>query len=108
MAERQSIRHDKAAEKATAILQELLGDFSARDFAIELWDDTRWDVERPKFCHFTWHIHNPGPLQALFRADRELAMAESFIYGDFDISGDVLDVFAVADYLMRRQFSVAE
>lgn len=71
MAERQSIRHDKAAEKATAILQELLRDFPARDFAIELWDGTRWHSEPSKFCRFTWHIHNPRVLQALFRPDRD-------------------------------------
>jgi hypothetical protein len=87
MAERQSIRHDKAAEKATAILQELLRDFPARDFAIELLDGTRWDSEPSKFCSFTWHIHNPRVLQALFRSDRELTLAESYIYGDFDVSG---------------------
>jgi len=108
MAERQSIRHDKAAEKATAILQELLRDFPGRDFAIELWNGTRWNAEPSKFCRFTWHIHNPGALQALFRADRELALAESYIYSDFDITGDMLAVFPVADYLMRREFSVVE
>lgn len=108
MAERHSIRHDKAAEKATAILHELLRDLPARDFDIELWDGTHWDAAPSKFCRFTWHIHNPGALQALFRADRELALAESYIYGDFDISGDVLAVFPVADYLMRKEFSVVE
>lgn len=108
MAERQSIRHDKAAEKAVAILQELLRDFPARDFAIELWDGTRWEADPSKFCRFTWQIHTPRVLQALFRSDRELALAESYIYGDFDISGDLLAVFPVADYLMRREFSLAE
>lgn len=108
MAERQTIRHDHAAEKASAILQELLRDFPARDFAIELWDGTRWDATPSNFCRFTWHIHNRWALQALFRADRELALAECFIYGDFDVSGDLLAVFMVADYLLRRDFSVAE
>jgi len=108
MAERQSIRHDKAAEKATAILQELLRGLPARDFAIELWDGTRWDAEPSKFCRFTWHIHNPKVLHAFYRSDRQLALAESYIYGDFDVSGDLLAVFPVADYLMRREFSVAE
>jgi cyclopropane-fatty-acyl-phospholipid synthase len=108
MAERQSIRHDKAAEKATAILQELLRDFPARDFAIELWDGTRWQTNPSKFCRFTWQIHNPRVLRAFFSSDRELALAESYIYGDFDVSGDLLAVFPVADHLMRQEFGVAE
>ena len=108
MAERQSIRHDKAAEKASAILRELLRDSPECDFAIELWDGSRWDPEPSKFCRFTWQIHSPRVLQALFRSDRELALAESYIYGDFDVSGDLLAVFPVADYLMRKEFSIAE
>lgn len=108
MAERQTIRHDKAAQKASTILQELLRDFPARDFAIELWDGTRWEAEPSKFCRFTWYIHTPGVLQALFRSDRELALAECYIHGDFDISGDLLAVFPVADYLMGRELGLAE
>lgn len=108
MAERRPIRHNKAAEKASSILRELLRDLPTRDFAVELWDGTRWNAEPSKFCRFTWHIHNPRVLQALFRSDRELALAESYIYGDFDISGDLLAVFPVADSLMRNEFSVAE
>ena len=79
MAERQSIRHDKAAEKAAAILQELLRDLPAHDFAIELWDGSRRDAESSKFSRFTWHIHQPEVLHALFRSDREVALAESYI-----------------------------
>lgn len=108
MAEREPIRHDKTAEKAAAILQELLRDFPARDFAIELWDGTRWAPETSKFCRFTWKIHTPRALHAFYRSNRQLALAESYIYGDFDVSGDLLAVFPVADYLMRREFSVAE
>lgn len=108
MAEREAIRHDKAAERASAVLQELLREYPARDFAVELWDGTRWEPEPSKFCRFTWQIHTPRVLQALFRADRELALAESYIYGDFDVSGDLLAVFPVADYLMQREFSLTE
>lgn len=108
MAERHSIRHDKAAEKGSAVLQELLREYPAGDFAVELWDGTRWDPAPSKFCRFIWQIHTPRVLQALFRSDREVALAESYIYGDFDVSGDLLAVFPVADYLMQREFSLTE
>ena len=108
MAERQSIRQDKAAEKARAILEELLRGYPARDFAIELWDGTRFDPVFGNFCRFTWHIKKPAVIQALFRSDRQVRLGEAYVCGDFDISGDFLAVFPVADYLLGKHFSAAQ
>ena len=108
MAERQPIRHDKAAEKASAILHELLRGYPARDFAIELWDGRRFDPVPGNFCRFAWHIKNPSAIQALFCSDRQVVLGEAYVYGDFDITGDLLAVFPVADYVMGKQFSAAQ
>src|SRR6185437_12769872 len=108
MAERKVLRQDKAADKASTILHELLRDYPARDFAIQLWDGTCWNPEPGNFCRFTWQIKTPGVLRAILRHDREVALAEDYIYGNYDISGDVLAVFPVADYLKRKQFSAAQ
>jgi cyclopropane-fatty-acyl-phospholipid synthase len=108
MAERKLLRHDWAAEKAGAVLYELLQDYPSRDFAVELWDGTCWEAEPGKFCRFTWRIHNPGALRAMARPDRQLALSESYIHGDFDISGDILAVFPVAEYLMNKQLTATQ
>lgn len=108
MAERQTIRHDKAAEKASAILEDLLRGFPARDFAIELWDGTRFDPAAGSFCRFTWTINNPTPLQALFHSNRQVGLAEAYVFGDFDVTGDLLAVFPVADYLLGKHLSTPE
>jgi len=108
MAERQSIRQDKAAEKARAILEELLRGYPARDFAIELWDGTRFDPVFGNFCRFTWHIKKPAVIQALFRSDRQVRLGEAYVCGDFDISGDLLAIFPVADYLLGQHLSAAQ
>lgn len=108
MAESQPLRHDKAADKASTILHELLRDYPARDFAIQLWDGTRWDPEPSNFCRFTWHIKTPAVLRGILRHDREVALAEDYIHGGYEISGDVLAVFPVADYLKNKQFSATQ
>jgi hypothetical protein len=80
MAERESIRHDKAADKATAILQELLRSYPGRDFAVELWDGRRFDPAAGNVCRFTWHIKKLGAMRALFGSKRELRLGEAYVW----------------------------
>jgi cyclopropane-fatty-acyl-phospholipid synthase len=107
MAELHPLRQDKSADRVCAILDELLRDYPAHDFAVELWDGTRWGPESGNFCRFTWHINSPRVLRSLFRPDREVALGESYVFGDFDINGDILAVFPVAEYLSGKQFSAS-
>ena len=104
MAERAQAVETKAASKAKAAVQELLQEYHPRDFAVEFWDGSRWDTEPGQFCRFTWHIHHPSVLRALLRPDRQVALGEAFIYGDFDVSGDILASFPVAEYLEQKHF----
>jgi cyclopropane-fatty-acyl-phospholipid synthase len=87
-----------------AIVQELLHEYHPRDFAIEFWDGTRFEPEAGQFCRFTWHLHHPSVLRSLLRSDRQVALGEAFIYGDFDISGDILAIFPIAEYLEEKHF----
>lgn len=91
-----------------AIVQELLHEFHPRDFAIEFWDGSRWEAEPGQFCRFTWHVHHPNVLRSLLRSDRQVALGEAFIYGDFDISGDILAIFPVAEYLEQKHFGAGK
>jgi cyclopropane-fatty-acyl-phospholipid synthase len=104
MAERAQAIQTKAAAKAKTVVQELLHDYHPRDFAIEFWDGSRYAPEPIQFCRFTWHIHHPSVLRALVRSDRQVALGEAFIYGDFDVSGDILAIFPVAEYLEQKHF----
>lgn len=90
------------------IMQQLLHDYHRRDFAIEFWDGSRLDAEPGQFCRFTWHLHHPTVLRSLLRSDRQVALGEAFIYGDFDISGDILAVFPVAEYIESTHFGATQ
>jgi cyclopropane-fatty-acyl-phospholipid synthase len=104
MAERAQAVEGKLASKAASIVRELLREYHPRDFAIEFWDGSRWEPEPGQFCRFTWHIYHPSVLRALLRSNRQVALGEAFIYGDFDISGDILAIFPVAEYLEQKHF----
>jgi cyclopropane-fatty-acyl-phospholipid synthase len=108
MTERAQTATGKSASKAAAIVRELLQEYHPRDFAIEYWDGSRWDPEPGQFCRFTWHIHNPNVFRALMRSDRQVALGEAFIHGDFDISGDILAIFPVAEYVERKHFGAGK
>ena len=104
MAERAQAVDTKPAARAKNVVEELLHEYHPRDFAVEFWDGSRWGPEHGQFCRFTWHIHHPGVLRALLRSDRQVALGEAFIYGDFDGSGDILAIFPVAEYLEQKHF----
>src|SRR5262249_7407476 len=108
MAERAQAIRDKDSARTMAAVQLLLSEYPLRDFAVELWDGTRLDPEPGQFCRFTWRINNPGALRALLRSDRQVALGEAYIFGDFDISGDILACFGLAEHLAARNWSATE
>jgi cyclopropane-fatty-acyl-phospholipid synthase len=98
----------KATAKSLAILKALLQGYHPRDFAVALWDGTRLPPGPGQFCRFTWKINNAGALRALLRSDRQVSLGEAYIYGDFDIEGDILSVFYLAQHLLEKQWSARE
>jgi len=99
---------DRAAAKSMAVVQELLQDYHPRDFAVKLWDGTQLAPDPGQFCRFTWHIHNPGALRAVLRSDRQVALGRVYVSGDFDISGDILAIFPLAEHLAEKHWSAKE
>src|SRR6266404_3250463 len=110
MAERAQvvIGKQQPAARAMAIVHELLRDYHPRDFAIELWDGSRWDPEPGQFCRFTWRINNASGLKAAISAATQVALGEAYIYNDFEIFGDILATFPVAEYLAAKRFGAVE
>jgi len=99
---------ERAAAKSLAVVQELLQDYHPRDFDVELWDGTLLPADPGQFCRFTWRINNPGALRAALRSDRQVALGEAYVCGDFDISGDILAIFPLAEHLAEKHWSTTE
>jgi cyclopropane-fatty-acyl-phospholipid synthase len=64
---------------------------------VRLWDGTRWpdEASRP----VTLVLNHPGALRAMFLPGTELGLAEAYLFNDFDIEGDIIRVFSLADIL---------
>jgi cyclopropane-fatty-acyl-phospholipid synthase len=101
-------QEDQGANRTLAFLQELLRDYHPRNFAIELWNGTCWEPEPGLFRRFTWKIKHPGTVRSVFSAPSELAMAEAFIGGEFDVEGDIEGIFPLADYFLNKRWSLTQ
>jgi cyclopropane-fatty-acyl-phospholipid synthase len=79
------------------VLEELFSVEEARPVGVRLWDGTQWpdDTQRPA----TLVLNHPGALRAMFLPGTELALAEAYLYDDFDIEGNIESVFGLAEVL---------
>jgi cyclopropane-fatty-acyl-phospholipid synthase len=97
---------DKDARTTIRILQELTEKYRKSDFAVRLWDGTLWGQrERPRF---TLVLNHPGALRAMLLSPSELKMGEAFIYGDFDVEGDLESAFELGDFLLTQNLPVSD
>lgn len=108
MATPASLIGDRDAQRCFQFFQEVLRDYHPRDFSLELWDGLRWEVEPGARERFVWHIHNASVPRTLAFSPTQVTLAEAYIYGDFDIEGDIEAIFRLADYLLTKSWSNAE
>ncbi|MCL4545144.1 MAG: class I SAM-dependent methyltransferase, partial [Chloroflexi bacterium] len=94
---------DRAAQASLAFLQTLFSDRQRRDFAVQLWDGTRWEPSAGQPARFTLVLQHPGALRSMFWPPDDLAMGEAYIYDDFDIQGSIEAVFPIVDDLLVDQ-----
>jgi cyclopropane-fatty-acyl-phospholipid synthase len=83
-----------------AFLDEVIGREGGGMIGVRLWDGSLWPqagAERPAWLV----LQHPGALRAMFLPGTELALAEAYLYNDFDIEGDITAVFDLADRLAR-------
>jgi cyclopropane-fatty-acyl-phospholipid synthase len=100
---------EDSSKNVLSFIQSILRDLHPRQFSVELWDGTRWPAESNVFPRFTWKINNPEALKsAIFSSNRQVALAEAYCRGDFDIEGDIEAVFSLADYLIEKRWGSTE
>jgi cyclopropane-fatty-acyl-phospholipid synthase len=93
MPDRVSKIEDRTVQTSLSFLKGLLGDYHPREFAVRLWDGTMWEAEPGWPARFTLVLQHPGALRIMFWPPGELALAEAYVHGDFDIEGRIEDVF---------------
>lgn len=72
-----------------------------RPFTMRLWDGT----ELPGAAEVSLVLNHPAALRRMLTPPIELSLGEAFIYGDFDIEGNIFAVFPALDGVNGRSFS---
>ena len=93
---------DRHARIALDFLQNVLGGYHPRNFAVELWDGTTWEAETGTPL-FTIVLKHPGALRRMFLPPNELTMGEAYIFGDFEVRGSLHDMMRLAEFLLDEQ-----
>ncbi len=103
-----AVRTNHAVQTSLELLQEILGSYHPRNFAVRLWDGTVWPAEPGQPTDFTLVLKHAGALRAMFLPPSEMRLAEAYIYDDFDIEGDIEAIYAVADHVLAKPWGAAE
>ncbi len=97
------VRHS-SVETTFELLDAVLADCPRRDFAIRLWTDDVWGcAAHPRFSLV---LKQPGSLRRMLLGANQLTLGEAYIYGDFDIEGDIEAAFELADYLTAHELEL--
>ena len=90
----------RALAAARAVLDDVFGPVTSRRFAVRFWDGTADEpAEEPRF---TIVLASPGALRRMLLPPSELALTESYIFGDVDIEGDLEAAADLGDIAASR------
>ncbi len=92
-------RMQEVTELNIHILSELFDGEARRRVRVRLWDGTFWPNSDPRPA--TLVLKHPGALRAMFLTGTEVALGEAYIYDDFDIEGDIEQVFSLTDDITK-------
>ena len=95
---------DSDVNRTVSILERLFP--APRAFTIRLWNGT--ELPASSRSAFGLTLNHPGALRRMFTPPIELALGEAFIYGDFDIDGDIFSAFTLFDVIFNRSISAGE
>ncbi len=95
---------DSVVNRTDSILNRLFP--APRAFTVRLWNGT--ELPASSRSAFGLILNHPGALRRMLTPPIELALGEAFIYGDFDIDGDIFAAFTLFDVIFNRTFSTSE
>lgn len=85
----------------------IFGTPDTRTFAVRLWDGSTDQPGRLDSVPFTIVLRHPAALRRMFLPPSELALAEAYVRGDFDIEGNMESATALGDTVTDRLHSPA-
>ncbi|HET7565306.1 MAG TPA: cyclopropane-fatty-acyl-phospholipid synthase family protein [Gemmatimonadaceae bacterium] len=80
----------------------IFGPPEERTFAVRLWDGSVEHPSRLDSVPFTIVLRHPAALRRMFLPPSEIAMAEAYVRGDFEIEGNMEAATALGDEIAER------
>jgi cyclopropane-fatty-acyl-phospholipid synthase len=93
-------RTEEEIELTTRILSELFDETTRHRVNFRLWDGTYWPDKNPR--PVTLVLEHAGALRSMFFPGTEVGLGEAYIYDDFDIEGDIEQLFSIANNLVAN------
>ena len=90
---------DKHVTNTLDLLSAVFADYPGRDFAIRLWDGTLWEPPGSSMHRFTIALNGPSALRRMFFPPTERKLGEAYMFGDFEIEGELYAAIDLARYL---------
>ncbi len=91
-------------EQTSALVERIFP--APRNFSINLWGKGEIPADTP--AQFRLVLNHPGALRRMFTPPIELSAGEAYIYGDFDIEGDLYSLYKMQDLLLGQNFTPAQ
>jgi cyclopropane-fatty-acyl-phospholipid synthase len=113
-------RRNRAKETTLELLDQIFGGYRAhardrvdavtqhRGFDVRLWDNTVWPAQGVESPAFTFVLNHPGALRQMFLPPTELNLGESYIYGDYDVEGDLIAALPLATYFEQLDMGLGD
>jgi cyclopropane-fatty-acyl-phospholipid synthase len=99
---------DEARETTLEVLEGIFAGYPERHFTVLLWDGTTWPEEMVASPAFTLVLNHPGALRRMFLPPSELNLGESYIYGDYDVVGDLIAAFSLVNHFQKLDMGLGD
>jgi cyclopropane-fatty-acyl-phospholipid synthase len=100
---------DPRAQADRDFFEFLFGNYRPRDFAVRYWDGSTWEPDPGQPARFTLVFKHPGALRAMFWPPRGLSIAEAYLFDDYDVEGDIENLWLLVRFLGEdRKFGLAD
>ncbi len=100
MATASDVVRSGGARRSVAFLERLFSGYEGGAFAVRLSDGSSWSSNPALEPRFRIVLRHEGALRSMFWPPGELSLSEAFVFGDFDVEGDLEAVFPLADFLL--------
>lgn len=93
-----------------SIVTRLFVDMRPRDFAIRFWNGETIPPDAGTAPRFTLILNRAGTLRRMFSvsAPNDLAIAEAYVRGDFDIEGDMIAAVSLGDRILQSPRGIGD